>query len=148
MAHHSTPDTLDELMQTLQDGADGFAEAAERLDHETRTSMAISFRELGQQRLRFHDQLKTLATDIGHEPTDAGTVAAKIHRSWMGIKDMLADDPDGILGVAEQGEAHAIGVYERAAQLQLPDTLHDAILDQLTYIQAAHEKIKTYRQMV
>jgi uncharacterized protein (TIGR02284 family) len=148
MAHHSTIDTLDELMQTLQDGADGFLEAAERLDHESRTSMAISFRELGQQRLRFHDQLKTLATDIGHEPTGTGTVAAKFHRSWMGIKDMLADNPDGVLQVAEQGEAHAIAVYERAAQQQLPDTLHSAILDQFAYIQAAHEKIKTYRQMV
>jgi uncharacterized protein (TIGR02284 family) len=148
MARHKTSDTLDELMETLQDGADGFAEAAERLDHETRTSMAISFRELGQQRVRFHEQLKVLAVDIGHEPDNAGTLAAKAHRSWMGIKDMLADNPDGVLQVAEQGEAHALAVYERAAGLDLPTKLHDTIIDQFAYIQASHEKIKTYRQMV
>jgi hypothetical protein len=47
MTFDSTTDTLDELMQTLQDGADGFADAAQRLDQSARTSMAIAFRELG-----------------------------------------------------------------------------------------------------
>lgn len=141
----TTNDVLDHLMQTLEDGSAGFTDAAGRLDEISFNAFALSFRELAQQRIRFHNEVRELAVDLGYEPSDEGTLAAKLHRGWMGIKDGLSgDSPEGILVVAEQGEDHAISVYEKAESVELPAILKATIKRQSTAIRAARETIKGF----
>ena len=145
----NTNDVLDHLMQTLEDGSAGLTDAAGRLDEINCTAFAASFRELAQQRIRFHSEVRELAIDLGYEPSDEGTLAAKVHRGWMGIKDILSgDSPEGILVVAEQGEAHAISVYEKAGLVDVPIILKATTVRQLASIRTARETIKGFQQTV
>ncbi len=145
----TTNDVLDHLMQTLEDGSAGLTDAAGRLDEISFNAFATSFRDLAQQRIHFHSEVRELAIDLGYEPTDEGTLAAKLHRGWMGIKDGLSgDSPEGILVVAEQGEDHAISIYEKAALVDLPVILKATIVRQLTAIRKARQTIKDFIQSV
>jgi uncharacterized protein (TIGR02284 family) len=146
---NTTNDVLDHLMQTLEDGTAGFTDAAGRLDELSATTFAISFRELAQQRIRFHNELREMAIDLGYEPSDAGTLAAKLHRGWMAIQDAISgDSPVGILVVAEQGEGHAIAVYEKAALVDIPAILKATLVRQLSAIRIAHETIKGFLKSI
>jgi uncharacterized protein (TIGR02284 family) len=143
----TTNDFLDELMHTLEDGAAGFTDAAGRLDELSETHTAATFRSLAQQRIVFHGELKRIAVGLGHEPNNDGTIAAKFHRGWMGLKDwMSGDDPSGILQVAEQGESHAVTVFERAAGLITTEALQPTVLRQLASLRVAHDTVAEIRR--
>ena len=142
----NTTETLDHLMQTLEDGAKGFTDAADKLGDITRPDIATAFRGFADQRTRFHSELKTLSLALGHEPEEKGTVAATLHRSWMGIKDLISGkDPDGVLDAAEQGEDHAVSVYRKACDEELPADVRTVVERQLAAINVSHEAVKQLR---
>ncbi len=140
---NNTNDVLIQLMQILEDGTAGLTDAARRLDELSYTAQAGTLRELAQQRIAFHAEMKIVAEELGYNPPEAGTIVAKLHRGWMSIKDRLSgESPDGILEVAEQGEHHTVSVYEKMATQDIPERLRAAIVAQLAELRSAHETIK------
>jgi uncharacterized protein (TIGR02284 family) len=138
----TTFDTLDDLMATLEDGTTGFTDAAERLDDLGRKDLGDQLRDLATQRSEFHAELKVLSNGLGHDTTDDGTITAKLHRGWMSVKDALSGDrPTGVLQVAEQGEAHAVTVYETASKTELPEPIHLVVDRQFGDVRTAHAKV-------
>ena len=104
-----------ELMQTLEDGKEGFAKGADKLAATNVSELAETFRALSAQRAQFSTELEAMAAGYGDEIDESGTVVGTLHRGWMTLKDALAgDDPQGVLDVAEQGEDHAVKEYEKA----------------------------------
>jgi uncharacterized protein (TIGR02284 family) len=138
----TTFDTLDDLMATLEDGTTGFTDAAERLDDLGRKDLGDQLRDMATQRSHFHAELKVLSNGLGHDTTDDGTITAKLHRGWMSVKDALSGDrPTGVLQVAEQGEAHAVTVYETACTKELPEPIHLVVDRQFGDVRTAHAKV-------
>lgn len=135
-----------DLIETLEDGKDGFAKGADKLEGDDSAQIARTFRELSAQRSKFSDELQELAKDYGDHIEESGTVAAAVHRGWMSIKDAVTgSDPKGVLDVAEQGEDHAVKEYEKALEADISAGLRTVVERQLVEVRAAHDQVRDLR---
>lgn len=135
-----------DLMKTLENGKDGFAKAADLVEHDS-PEVAVTFRRLSLERSSFYDELQELAKDYGDSVEESGTIAAAIHRGWMAIKDAVSgSDPIGALDAAVQGEEHAITEYEKALDAESLSTgLRLVLLRQKGDISKACQEVKAIR---
>jgi len=135
-----------DLIQTLEDGKDGFAKGADKLQGDDAMQIAATFRELSARRGELADELQTLAESYGDQIEESGTVAAALHRGWMSLKDVVAgSDPSGVLDVAEQGEDHAIKEFEKALDADISVDLRTVVERQLVTVRSAHDQVKALR---
>jgi uncharacterized protein (TIGR02284 family) len=136
-----------DLIETLEDGKNGFAFGAEKLENDGRADLAATFRRYSEQRAKFSAELRELARHYGDHIEEDGSLAAKLHRGWMSIKDAVAGtDPSGVLDVAEQGEDHAVAAYEWAlAEDDISPKLRSVIERQFADVRAAHDDVKSLR---
>jgi len=135
-----------DLIETLEDGKDGFAKGAEKLAADGSLDIAATFREFSAQRARFAEDLRQLAEDYGDDIDESGSVAAAVHRGWMSLKDALSgDDPQGVLDVAEQGEDHAVKQFEKALTENTSPGLRTVVERQLRDVRAAHDTVRSLR---
>ena len=135
-----------DLIQTLEDGKDGFAKGAEKLQGDDATEIAARFRELSAQRAAMSDELQELAKDYGDDIDESGTVTAALHRGWMTLKDLAAgSDPEGVLDVAEQGEDHAVAQFEKALEADISQGLRAVVERQLVDVRRTHDEVKALR---
>ncbi len=107
--------TLKDLIKTLEDGRDGFAKAAQRLEGDSAPDISQRFREFSAQRGAMADALRSYGEAQGYNEPDGGTVAGAVHRGWIAVKDALTgDDPASVIAAAEQGEDHAKSKFHDA----------------------------------
>jgi len=131
-----------DLLETLEDGKDGFTKGAEKLADLGAADHAATFRTFAQQRSQFADELQGLANAYGDDPDRSGSIAATLHRGWMTLKDALTKDtPSSILEVAQQGEDHAVNEYEKALDGDISQGLREVVQRQLTEIRAARDAV-------
>lgn len=138
---------IESLLETVEDGKIGFAEAADKLDGDGNPTLAAEMRELSQERLRMANELRALATTEGVTLGNGeGTVAGAVHRGWMSVRDAVTgDDPHAVLAAAEQGEDHAVAQYERALQSDVPTVIRAVIERQYGEVRAAHDRVRDLR---
>ena len=135
-----------ELVETLQDGQDGFTKGAEKLAKDGEAELAASFRELAAERAELAAELEAIAATYGDDVDESGTVAAKLHRGWMAVKDALAgSDPAGVLDAAEQGEDHAVAEYEKALEADISPEFKLVVQRQHKRVRAAHDRVRDLR---
>jgi len=135
-----------DLIETLEDGKDGFAKGAEKLDGTDAPELAATFRQLSDQRARFSAELREMAKDYGDQINESGSVVATLHRGWMSLKDALAGSgPDGVLDAAEQGEDHAVKEYEKALTDDISAGLRTIVERQFAEVKAAHDQVRSLR---
>ncbi|MEO6122539.1 MAG: PA2169 family four-helix-bundle protein [Ilumatobacteraceae bacterium] len=133
-----------DLMETLEDGRKGFADAAEKLSDGDGATLAPKFREFSEQRKAMYAELEVLAAKYGDDIDDDGSLAATIHRGWMSLKDAVTgSSPKGVIDVAEQGEEHAVNEYDKALEMDLSPELADLIRRQLAQIKSTQAEVKT-----
>ena len=84
--------TVKELIKTLEDGRDGFATAAQRLDSNSAVDVGRRFHEFSAQRGAMADELRRCAQLEGYAVPQGGTVAGAVHRGWIAVKDALTGD--------------------------------------------------------
>lgn len=142
-----TISVIENLIETVENGRKGFADAAEKLDDDGNESLAAEMQELSQQRLRLTNELKAIATAEGASIENGnGSVAGAMHRSWMALRDALSgDDPHAVLAAAEQGEDHAVAEYKRAMKMEMPASVKSVVERQYGEIQAAHDRVRDLR---
>lgn len=135
-----------DLMQTLEDGRKGFAEAADKLSETDRAELAPRFREFSEQRATMYLELEGLAAAYGDDIDEDGSAAAALHRGWMALKDALAgSSAQGVLDAAEQGEDHAVSEYRDALDSDLSMELAVVVRRQLGDITSTHDEVKRFR---
>ncbi|HJU51083.1 MAG TPA: PA2169 family four-helix-bundle protein [Acidimicrobiia bacterium] len=136
-----------DLIETLEDGKNGFAAAAEKLAESDRPQIAAKFRQYSSQRAQFAEELRSMAKSYGDDIKESGSVGAALHRGWMAVKDAATgSDAGAVLDVAEQGEDHAVAEYERALDNdELSIDLRDVIQRQYASVKAAHDEVRTLR---
>ncbi len=142
----STDETVTkDLIETLEDGREGFAKGAEKL-RDIGHGAAGTFDEYSRQRGGFADDLRQLAREYGDEIDESGSLAGALHRGWMAIKDAVTgSDPDGVFGAAEQGEDHAVSEFDKALDADISDRLRTMVQLQSTAVRAAHDRVKALR---
>ncbi len=135
-----------DLIETLIDGRDGFASAAEKIADSNWSDLAPQFGEFSDQRAAFAAELESMAARYGDDLDESGSVGAKLHRAWMAVKDTFSgDDPSGILDAAEQGEDHAVSEYEKALDSDISPELRTVVQRQLAEIRATHDRVRQLR---
>lgn len=135
-----------DLIQTCKDGREGFAKAADKFTESGRTDIAERFREFSTQRDRFATELTELAAAYRDDADTSGSVAGKVHRGWMTLKDALSgSDAEAVLDVAEQGEDHAKSEYQKALDADISAGLRAVVARQYTEVQQTHDIVRDLR---
>lgn len=135
---------LDELIETLKDGQQGFKQAAEGVSNPKLKSL---FGDYSDQRSRFATALQTESRKFGEDkPEDRSSAAGALHRGWINLKSAVTGgDEHAILAECERGEDSAVEEYQKAVEDGLPPALQEIVSRQYAEIKAAHDRIRDLR---
>lgn len=136
---------LNDLIETLKDGQEGFRAAAADVDS---SELKTLFGEYSLQRSKFAGELQAVAHSLGDkDPATTGSVAASLHRGWINLKAALTSkDEHAILAECERGEDSAVAEYRKALATEALSTDVRATLQtQSVAVQAAHDRIRDLR---
>jgi uncharacterized protein (TIGR02284 family) len=139
---------LNDLIETLKDGQEGFRAAAEDVEQ---SNLKTIFGELSLQRSKFAGELQTLARSLsGEEPEETGSVAAAVHRGWIDLKAALVSrNAHAILAECERGEDSAVAEYRKAIESgKLPANVLETVKAQAAAVQESHDKIRGLRDAI
>lgn len=132
-----------DLIETLQDGEDGFAKVADQVADGDTPDLGPALRGFSEQRARFRAELEELARGYGDDIDESGSAAGAVHRGWIALKDALTgSSPKAVLKAAETGEEHAVSEYDKALQEDISPTLREVVTRQRSEIIAARDQVK------
>jgi uncharacterized protein (TIGR02284 family) len=136
--------TLNNLIETLKDGQEGFRQSAEGVDDPQLKSV---FNEFSLQRSRFAGELQGEVRNLGEpDPEDSSSVAGSMHRAWINVKSAVMNrDRHAILEEAERGEDSAVSAYKDAMEKDLPAPIKSIVARQATQVKDAHDRIRSLR---
>ena len=135
---------LNNLIETLKDGQEGFKQAAEAVSDPKLKSL---FRDYSDQRSRFATVLQSEARRQGEtEPETTSSAAGALHRGWINLKSAITGgDEHAILVECERGEDSAVEEYKKALDDALSPAARELVSLQFPEIKAAHDRIRTLR---
>jgi uncharacterized protein (TIGR02284 family) len=137
-----------DLVETLKDGRDGFASAAEKLRDSDSPDAAVTLERLSEQRAGFARDIVSMGHAYGDDVDESGSFAATVHRGWLSLKDALTgDDASGVLGAAVTGEDHAVSEYEKALADDLSDGFRAVVQQQHAAIVTARDEVKALQSL-
>ena len=144
MNNKDTISTLNGIIGTLKDGQEGYRVAA--VDVQTH-DLHVLFDRYSLQRAHFVGELQELIHSLGEsDPTDTATVAGTAHRAWINLKAALTSKDDhAILSECERGEDHALAVYKKALEGELPANVRTIVQAQETAIHSIHDHVRNMR---
>ncbi|MEJ7711423.1 MAG: PA2169 family four-helix-bundle protein [Pyrinomonadaceae bacterium] len=132
--------TLNNLIETLKDGENGFRTAA---DGVTSAQVKTLFHTFSQQRAQFAAELQSEVRRLGGDPEKTGSVAATLHRGWINIKSTVTgSNENAVLAECERGEDSAISNYQDALKETLPADVKAIVEKQYTQVKEAHDRIR------
>ncbi len=135
--------TLNNLIETLKDGVEGFRTAA---DGVTNAELKTLFNSYSQQRSQFSSELQGEVRGLGGDPETTGSVVATLHRGWINIKSTVTGtDEHAVLAECERGEDSAVHNYQDAMKEDLPANIASLIQRQYGQIKEAHDRIRSLR---
>lgn len=140
-----TISTINDLIETLKDGQEGFRQAAEAVQNPELKSL---FNEFSMQRSRFAGELQSQAIALGEsKPEDSSSAAGAMHRAWIDLKAAIAKrDDHAILAECERGEDSAVKEYKEAMEEEnLAAPVREIVSRQYAEVQSAHDRIKELR---
>lgn len=133
---------LNELIAVCEDGAKGFAKAAEDVQE---PSLKQLFSQYSSQRASYSAELKEEVAAFGVKPEQSGHAMAPLHRGWMSLKEALGDRDKAIIDECEAGEDSAVKAYRKALQEPLPPATLEIVMSQLAGVLEAHGKLSTLK---
>ncbi|MFL6215434.1 MAG: PA2169 family four-helix-bundle protein [Blastocatellia bacterium] len=136
--------TLNDLIETLRDGQNGFKEAAENAQN---PDLKTFFNQVSLERAQMVGELQQEVHALGQDPENSGSAAAALHRTWMDIKGTLTGrDDKAILNECERGEDSAVRTFQDALKDQdLPTNLRTLIDHQFRQVKLVHDRVKQMR---
>jgi uncharacterized protein (TIGR02284 family) len=135
---------IDDLIETLKDGQEGFKQAAEGVKDPQLKSL---FDEYSRQRANFAMELQREARSMGEsEPETSGSAAGALHRGWINLKSALTRGEDhAILAECERGEDSAVEEFKKALNNGLSAPVEQIVSRQYAQIKEAHDRVKHLR---
>ncbi|CAM3164723.1 ferritin-like domain-containing protein [Rariglobus hedericola] len=140
----STIKTLNDLIEVVKDGQQGFKTSAEDVKV---PELARVFDRYAKQRAEFAAELQARVVGLGADVETSGSLSGSIHRGWINLKSALSsNEPHSVLEEAERGEDSAVAAYRKALEathLDLPT--QELISRQYADVKAAHDHVKQLR---
>ena len=135
---------LNNLIETLKDGQEGFKQAAESVSNPSLKSL---FRGYSDQRSRFATALQSEARQHGEtEPETSSSATGALHRGWINLKSAITGgDEHAILAECERGEDSAVEEYKKALDDGLSPSAQELVSSQFAEVKAAHDRIRNLR---
>ena len=134
---------LNNLIETVKDGEQGFRTAAEGLKDPQTKSL---FNDYSRQRAQMARELQDEVRRLGGDPEKSGSTAGALHRGWMDIKSVVTGKDDhAIVAEAERGEDVAKNVYDEALKEPLPDSARIVVQQQAAKVREAHDRVRNIR---
>jgi len=135
---------IDNLIETLKDGEEGFKQAAESVKDPQLKSL---FSEYSQQRARFAVELRSKAQRPDERDSKiSGSAAGALHRGWINLKSAITQGDDhAILAECERGEDSAMEEFRKALNDGLSAPVQEIVSRQYGEIKQAHDRVKQLR---
>ena len=141
MNSQSATDTVDDLLQALEDGKEGFRKAAEAV-HDP--NLKVLFSDYANDRAQMAEEL--LVFTPAQREKKKTTVAGAVHRGWIDLKAAVTSGDDhAILSECERGEDHAVQAFRKALAHDLPADICETIKSQSVRVLEAHNKVRELR---
>jgi uncharacterized protein (TIGR02284 family) len=139
-----TISTLNNLIETLKDGQEGFKQSASGVDD---PQLKTIFDTFSLQRSKFAGELQSEVVKLGEpDPEDSSSVSGSMHRAWINVKSAVTNrDRHAILAEAERGEDVAVSAYKDAMEEDLPEPIKEIVARQSAEVKSAHDKIRALR---
>jgi uncharacterized protein (TIGR02284 family) len=136
--------TIDNLIETLKDGQEGFKQAAESVKD---PQLKAVFGEYSRQRGRFAAELRSKAQTADERESEmSGSAAGALHRGWINLKSALTrGDDHSILAECERGEDSAVEEFTKALNNGLSASVQEIVSRQYVQIKEAHDRVKNLR---
>jgi uncharacterized protein (TIGR02284 family) len=135
--------TLNDLIEVLKDGEQGFTTAATDVKV---ADLSLVFTRYAVQRAEFAAELQARVLALGADVETSGSIAGSIHRGWINLKSALSsNDPHAVLAEAERGEDTAVAAYRKALDQDLDSSTRDVLGRQYADVKAAHDHVKMLR---
>ena len=135
---------IDNLIETLKDGQEGFKQAAESVKDPQLKSL---FSEYSQQRVRFAVELRSKGQSPDERDSKmSGSAAGALHRGWINLKSAITQGDDhAILAECERGEDSAVEEFRKALDDGLSGPVQEIVSRQYAEIKQAHDRVKHLR---
>jgi len=132
--------TVDNLIETLKDGQEGFKQAAEGVKD---PQLKAVFDEYSRQRGRFAVELRSKAQSADERDSEmSGSAAGALHRGWINLKSALTrGDDHSILAECERGEDSAVEEFRKALNNGLSAPVQESVSRQYVQIKEAHDRV-------
>src|ERR1700730_3549490 len=135
--------TLNNLLETTQDGVRGFVACAEGV---TNPRLKMVFEAAARRCDEGAAELKAKIRSLGGEPATSGTVSGSIHRAWTNIISSITGmDEHAVLAECERGEDAAKRAYEAALDEALPTNVEAIVRRQYQGVKENHDRIRDLR---
>ncbi len=139
----STTSVLNDLIEVLKDGQEGFRAAAEAIDDTAHKSMLS---DASLQRSRFSGELQQLVQGLGEEPEKTSSISSALHRGWINLRTSIqGGDAHAVFAECERGEDSAVANYKDALEAELPANVRSVVETQYVAVKATHDKVRTLR---
>ena len=118
MDNKAVVSVLNDLIETCKDGANGFRTAAAAVQHADAKALFTSRVPTIEGAA---GELQAQVRRLGGDAETTGSVAAAVHRGWIGLKSAVTGKDDAaIVTECERGEQLAVKNYEDALKKDLP----------------------------
>ena len=143
---NETISILNDLIETLKDGQEGFRVAAEDIKN---PELKTLFNKISLERSGFVGELQAEANRLGEsKPENTSSVAGALHRTWINLKSSLSrGDEYEVLVDCERGEDSAVDEYKKALEKELPHNIREIVERQFREVKSAHDTVKQLRDV-
>lgn len=137
--------TLNSLIETTLDSADGYAEAAK----DAKSASLISlFNARSTERRAAVSKLQQCVRSLGGKPEDDGTILASAHRAFVNLRTSLTSkDNTAVVDEVERGEDHIKAKFENALKdTDISPTTMSVISDVYASVRSGHDQMRDIKQ--
>jgi uncharacterized protein (TIGR02284 family) len=141
MEHSHDVKTLNSLIETTLDSADGYAEAAKDAKSQSLISL---FTQRSTERKQVASTLQQRVLLLGARPEKDGTLLASAHRMFVNLRTTVtSNDNKAVVDEVERGEDHIKAKFEDAMKDKdvSPDT-KAVITDVYTSVRNGHDQMR------
>lgn len=137
--------TLNSLIETTLDSADGYGEAAKDAKSEQLISL---FRARSGERRTVASTLQQCVRSLGGDPEDDGTVLASAHRMFVNLRTSLTSaDNKAVVDEVERGEDHIKAKFEDAMKdKDVSPSTASVIADAYTSVRNGHDQMRDIKK--
>ncbi len=139
----TTINGLKKLVRMNHDAAEGYKDAADRIDNDGCEQI---FREASRQRTQFAEELMQALDMNAEDVPEGGTALGAFHRAWLNVRGALTGgDEQNVIAEALRGEESLIEKYEDVLVDTAGSPLNATLHQHITTVRKTHESLESLK---